>query len=293
MGRPINNRYLGKNAPHQIQATIWGTNDTGATAGYLAAQNSPRRYRTTTVNGTSLTTLTNGPSNVTVPGVMSVSVFPVGTEPTSPATANATLGVTGAPTVVAGGLGYAVGDHITLVGGTANSAANLSVATIGSGGVILTVSAPGQSAGQQQYSALPANIAAINTSNATGNGQGAIVSAVFGLDTSYVITGGAGYTDAVVVYEPSLTAPTITQPTVTGGAVTTGPITITGKGSFNVIPTVTVEEQAGTTEYVSYMQSMNYLETFQGHRYRWLYKGQPIPSDWAALGVNIAYLNTL
>ena len=91
MGRPINGqRYLGANAPHQIQATVWGTKDSGATAGYLTQQNSPNRFRTTTVNGTSLTTFKNGPGNL-VAGTSYVNVFPVGTYPTTYATGNVKL----------------------------------------------------------------------------------------------------------------------------------------------------------------------------------------------------------
>lgn len=297
MGRPINPRFLGKNAPHQIQALVWGTNDTGATAGYLASQNSPRRYRATTVNGTSGTVLANGPANVAAAGTAAVKVFPVGTQPTTYATGNVTLKAFGTPNIVVGGTGYHAGDFLGFLGGSANTFANVQVLTVNAAGAILTTTTPTVTTGFQAYTALPANISAIATTS-NGAGVGATLASNFGIDQANVITGGAGYTAAVFVVEGNAeqlipVPPTFTQPTVTAGVVHVGPVTVTASGVVNFIPTVTIEEETGVTEYVSYMQSMNYLETFQGHRYRWLYKGQPIPSDYASLGVSLAYLDTL
>lgn len=179
MGRPINaQRFLGSNAPHQIQATAWGTADSGGTAGFLTQQNSPRRFRTTTPNGSSLTTFVNGPGNI-VSGTSYVKVFPVGTQPTTPATGNATLLAVGNANVVFGGLGYQPGDFITFVGGTYLAAANVKVlaVNIAAGNAITSLSTP--VAGHQEYSALPLNILSIPTANSTGNGHGAIVSSNF------------------------------------------------------------------------------------------------------------------
>ncbi len=293
MGRPINAKnFLGAKAPHQIQATVWGAADSGSTAGHLSQQNSPRRFRTTTVNGTSLTKFINGPGNL-VSGTSFVQVFPVGTQPTTPATGNATLLSVGNANVVFGGTGYQVGDYITFVGGTFLSAANVQVLAVNSaaGNAIISLSTP--VSGHQEYSVLPSNIAGIVTANATGNGTGAIISSNFGVDTANVITGGAGYTAAVFVVEGETVAPTFTQPTVSGGVVTTGPVTVTSPGVVNVNPVVTIEEQTGVTEYMSTLTSMNYLNTFQGNQYKWLYKGQTIPSDYASLGTKLAYLDTL
>lgn len=291
MGRPISKKYIGANAVNQVQATVWGTNDTGATKGYLAQQNSPRRFRTKTTNGTSTTSFVNGAGNL-VSGTSYVNVFPQGSYVTTPATANATLGATGTATVVNGGSGYAVNDYVHFVGGTAVSAANVKVTAV-SGNVVTAVSAPVQAIGAQQYSVLPSNIAGISTANATGNGHGLILSSNFGLDTSYILTGGAGYTAVHMVYEPEIQQPTITEPTVSGGAVTTGAITVTAAGIINQMPTVTVDQASGTTEYVKTLTSQFYLNTFQGNQYRWFPNGANIPSNYSTANIKIAYLDTL
>ena len=295
MGRPINSqRFLLANSPHQIQCTTWGTSDTGATAGYLNKQNSPRRFRTATVNGTSLTTFVNGPGNI-VAGTSYVNVFPVGTQPTTYATANVTLKALGNANVVVGGQNYKVGDYVTASGGTFINAANVQVLSVtGNANAIATLSTP--VAGVQNYSYLPSNVAAIATTT-SGNGSGAVISFNFGVATANIITGGAGYTSAVLVVDGGpnsgdIVSPTFTQPTVSGGAVATGPVTVLTPGVINFTPVATVEEQTGNVEYVRTLTSMNFLNTFQGNQYRWLYKGQTIPSDYATLGVKLCYLDT-
>jgi hypothetical protein len=294
MGRPINGqRYFGAVAPHQIQAAVWGAKDTGVTAGYLSGQNSPRRFKSTTANGTSLTTLANGVANV-VAGTCSVNVFAVGTEPTTCATGVATLMAIGNANVTSGGANYKPGDYIILVGGTFSAAANVKVLTVGAGNAVATLSTPvNQGPGVQKYTVLPANIAAIPTANATGNGSGAVVSFNFGVDTATVTSGGAGYTTANFAVVGATVAPTFTQPTVTNGVVATGAVTVTSVGVVDVNPVVTITAGVEDTEALSYMSSMNYLETFQGNRYRWFYKNATIPSDYASLGVKVAYLDTL
>jgi hypothetical protein len=291
MGRPIvRQTYLGANAPHQIQATAWGSSDTGATAGYLTKQNSPRRFRVKTVNGTSLTNFVNGPGNI-VSGTSYVNVFPVGTQPTTYATANATLKTLGNANVTFGGQNYKAGDFLTLVGGIFTNAANVQVLTVtGNANSISSLSTP--VAGVQNYTTLPANVAAIATTT-SGNGSGALVSFNFGVATANILTAGAGYTTAVLVVGGETTSPVFIQPAVVGGAVTLGPVTIQNPGIVNVNPVATVEEETGNVEYLSYLQSMNFLNTYQGHRYRWLDKGQPIPADYAGLNVKLAYLDTL
>lgn len=291
MGRPINaQRFLGATAPHQIQATVWGTADSGSTAGYLAQQNSPRRFRTTTINGSSITTFVNGPGNL-VAGTSFVKVFPLsGSAPTVDATGSAKLKAVSLA-VANGGANYQVGDTVTLVGGAFTAAAHTTVATLGSGNSIATLNAI--AGGTEGYTALPANVLAIATSTNSANGHGAILSANFGVESASVLTGGAGYTTAQFLVNGATTAPTFTQPTVTNGVVATGAVTVLTPGVVNVNPTVTIEEATGATEYVSTLTSMNYLNTFQGNQYRWLYRGQAVPSDYAALGVKLAYLDTL
>jgi hypothetical protein len=292
MGRPINaQRFLGANAPHQIQATVWGTADSSATAGYLTQQNSPHRFRTTTVNGTSLTTFVNGSGNL-VAGTSYVKVFPEGSYVTTPATGTAKLkALATGNSVVSGGNGYVVGDYINFVGGTFTTAANVQVTAISGANAVVSVSSP--VAGTQGYTVLPSNVAAITTSNATGNGSGAVLSFNFGVESASVTTGGAGYTAAAFVVEGETVAPTFTQPTVVAYAVTTGAVVVLTPGVVNVNPVVVIEESSGTTEYVKTLTSMNYLNTYQGNQYRWLYKGQIIPSDYASLGVKLCYLDTL
>ena len=291
MGRPIKHKvYLGATAPHQIQATVYGPADSGATAGYLTKQNSPHRFRSHTVNGNSLTTFVNGSGNL-ISGTSYVKVFPVGTIPTTPATGSVKLKALAATTVSNGGSGYMVNDYITLVGGTYTSAANVQVLSINGANAVVTVSAP--VAGTQGYTALPANVSAIATAKSTGNGVGAVIGFNFGVESATVASGGANYTNAVFIVNGATVAPTFTQPTVVGGAVTTGAVSVLTPGTVNVNPTVTIEGEAGTTEYVKTITSMNYLNTYQGNQYRWFYNEQPIPSDYLSLGVKLAYLDTL
>jgi hypothetical protein len=292
MGRPINaQRFLGATAPHQIQATVYGPADSGSTAGYLTKQNSPHRFRAATVNGSSLTTFVNGSGNLVV-GTSYVAVFPVGTIPTTPATGSAKLKGISATTIISGGTGYAALDYLTLVGGTFTSAVNVQVLTVNGANAVLTVSAP--VAGTQGYTVLPANVAAIATTTNSANGAGAVIGFNFGVESATVATGGAGYTDATFIVNGAKTAPTFTEPTVVSGAVSTGAVVVLTAGIVNVNPTVTIEGNSGTaTEYVKTITSANYLNTYQGNQYRWLYKEQAIPSDYNSLAVKLAYLDTL
>ncbi len=297
MGRPIKSReFLGANATHQIQSTTWGSKDTGATAGYLTAQNSPRRFRSATINGTSLTTFVNGPGNL-VSGTSYVKVFPEGSYPTTYARGFATLKAVGNANIVSGGTGYKVGDFLLLVGGTKASAANIQVAAVsGNANVITALSSPiNYGYGQQAYSILPTNINAITTSNVTGNGTGAIVSFNFGVDTANVSNGGAGYTAATYVVKHATVAPAFANLAVAGGAVTpTANLVVTNPGVVNVNPVVIVEgDNAVDTEYVRTITSMNYVNTFQGNQYRWLPKGATPQTDYPTLAVKTAFLDTL
>jgi hypothetical protein len=75
-------------------------------------------------------------------------------------------GITGTPTVSAGGTGYVVGDQITLAGGTFSVAAILQVATL-SGSAVATVTVVRNG----MYSAVPSN--AVAQASTTGSGTGA------------------------------------------------------------------------------------------------------------------------
>ena len=290
MGRPLRAQYyFGASAPHQIQATVWGSADPSSTAGYLSGQNSSHRFKSTTVHGTSVTTLVNGPGSL-VSGTSFVKVFPEGTYPITPATGSAKLKALAATVVVNGGTNYQVNDYIHLVGGTFTSAANVQVLSVSGANAVVSVSAP--VAGTQGYTVLPANVAAIATANVTGNGSGAVIGFNFGVESATVATGGANYTVANFQLVGATTAPTFVQPTVTGGVVTTGAVTVSTPGVVNVNPVVSITESTGTTEYVNRITS-NYVVTYQGNVYKWFAKGATIPSDYAGLGVKVAYLDTL
>ena len=296
MGRPLNNHFLGETATNQIQATVWGTKDSGATAGYLSGQNSPRRFKTTTVNGTSVTQLVNGAANLTV-GTSYVNVFPIGgsgsSYPITNATGSATLMAIGNANVVIGGSGYTTNDFVIFSGGVFSQAANVKVVSIGANGVITALSTPiNAGPGVQEYTQLPANISAIVTTT-TGNGINAIVSSNFGIDTATVLTTGSGYTSADFIVEDYTARPAFTQPAVVGGAVTLGTVTVVNPGVVNVNPVVVIENAvAATTEYVKKI-SQNYVLTFQGNTYKWLPTGASVPSDYPEINVQLAYLDTL
>ena len=294
MGRPLRAQYyFGASAPHQIQATVWGPADPSSTAGYLSGQNSSHRFKSTTVNGTSVATLVNGSGRL-VSGTCFVKVFPEGTYPITSATGSAklkALAATGAANVAVGGINYQPGDYIHFVGGTFTNAANVQVLTVtGVANAVVTVSSP--VAGTQGYTTLPANVAAIATANASGIGTGAVLAFNFGVESATVLTGGANYTVADFEVAGDTVQPTFTQPTVTGGAVATGAVPVLTPGVVKVNPVVTITESAGTTEYVKRITS-NYVVTYQGNVYKWFAKGATIPSDYAGLGVKVCYLDTL
>ncbi|VVC06082.1 Uncharacterised protein [uncultured archaeon] len=292
MGRPLNRqKYFEVTAPHQIQATIWGANDTGSTAGYLSGQNSSHRFKATTANGTSIATLVNGSGNL-VSGTSFVEVFPEGSYPTLSATGTAALKALNATVIVNGGRNYAVGNYLNLTGGTYTNAANVSVTAVNAsnGNAVTAVSAP--VAGTQGYTVLPANVADIAMTTVTGNGTGATIGFNFGVESANITFGGAGYTNANVVVEGATVAPTFANPTVTGGVVSTGAVVVTSPGVVNVNPVIDVEDMSGATEYVNTISS-KYVVTYQGNVYRWLPKGAEIPSDYDSLGVKLAYLDTL
>lgn len=293
MGRPINKKFLGTvgatgaNAIHQIQSTTWGTNDTAAVPGYLSKQNSTNRFRAVTIHGSSLTTLSNG--SPTSAGYSAVKVFPVGTIPTTYATATANLKVINAA-VVTGGANYHAADVLSLVGGTFGHAATVTVNSVFANSAINAVTL--NVVANQGYETLPANIAGVatvDTSNA--NGVGAIFSVNFGLESVKVLTGGANYTDAQFIFPGATVNPTVTS-TVTNGVVQ-DTVVVDTPGVINVTPTVEVEGTNKTTEYVKNIQSASKLITWSGNVYTWLPKGAISPVSWASEGVNLAFLDTL
>ena len=290
MGRPIGKKFLGKKAVHQIQSLTQGPNDgAGGVAGYLAQQNSPKRFRATTVNGTSLTTLVNGPSPVAA-GQSVVKVFPVGTDPTVDATATANLKLVSINSIVSGGANYNALDVLTINGGVFGSAAKITVQTVNGAGAILTANVF-PAVLNQDYTALP-NIAAVTTTDTTNaNGSGATFSVNFGLESVTITNGGVGYTGAALVFPQANTQPT-TAATVVGGVVQ-NTVTVSAPGVINVgSPTVIVEGSAGTTEYAKLIQSRSKVLTHSGNVYSWIPQGTQPPVSWATEGIKLAYLDT-
>jgi len=290
MGRPLNPKFLGANAVHQIQATIFGKNDSQATPGYLSGQNSATRFKATTPNGTSITSLVNGPANVSAAGTSCVQVFPT-VDGIVNATITGTRKVVGTPTIAAAGTGYVANSYLILNGGTAtgNAFANIKITAVDGNGNVTAISTAD---GTEAYLTLPSNIANISTTNVGGTGAGAVLSANFGLKALTISNGGANYpgSSANVYVDGATTAPTITAPTVTAGVVATGAVTITAPGIVNTPNLMVSVEAAGSS--VEYLKSIsqNHLLTFQGHTYKWLPNGQPFPPNYS--NVPVAYLDT-
>jgi hypothetical protein len=294
MGRPLNaQKYFGTvgvngpNVVHQIQSTTWGANDSSALPGYLTKQNSTNRFGAHTINGTSMTTLSNGIP--TSSGYSAVKVFPVGTDPIVYAQATANLKAINA-TVVNGGNNYHVNDVLNFVGGTFGNTATVTVNSVFANNAInaFTLNA----VANQGYQVLPSNIAGIATTDTTNaNGVGAIFSANFGLESVNVVSGGNNYTSAKFVFPGATTAPTVTSYIVAGSVVNN--VVVNTAGIIDVNPTVVVEGTANTVEYVKNIQSQDKLLTWGGNVYTWLAKGVTPPADYANLSIKICYLDTL
>ena len=142
-------------------------------------------------------------ASITQTAMGTYTVFPTvtlsGGSPSAQAVANAVMGLVGTPTIVAGGSGYAVNDLITTSYG-----AVLKVATV-SGGAILTFDAMGTAGtvrGSNTTGALPANpLAQVSTS---GSGTGATFNVSWGVVSTTVSYGGAGYQSTPgVIYTPT------------------------------------------------------------------------------------------
>lgn len=289
MGRPLKRqKYFGHLATHQIQSTTWGASDSSAVAGYLTKQNSTNKFRAHTINGNSLTTLCNG--NPVSTGFSSVKAFPVGNDPITYAIATGALKAVRATLVSGGGI-YHANDVLNLVGGTSTYPANITVNTTGANNTIATFTL-NVTGTNQGYTALPSNIAGVATTDTTNaNGTGAIFSVNFGLESVTITNGGSHYSNASLIFSQATTAPT-TTPAIIGGVVQ-NTIVVNTPGVINVgTPTIVVEGSTGTTEYVKQLQSEHQILTFSGNIYNWLPKGATVSSDYATLGVNLAFLDT-
>ena len=142
----------------------------------------------------------------------SPTISQTGGSPTTPATFTATLSANLA-TLVAAGTGYAVGDLLTLAGGTSTAAAMLTVSAITDGGVISGINLTSGGV----YTIAPTNPVSITG----GHGTGATFTMNFGIGAVTVVTPGKWYNS---------TGPTLGV--TNGGAAFTG--TITGTNSLAV-----------------------------------------------------------
>lgn len=288
MGRPIKRQiYLGANAPHQIQATVWPAGAGSASSGYLVKQNSDERFvalATSANTSPTLCQLVNGaPGNV---AQASVKFFP-GLTTANGATASANLKVVGAA-LVQGGVGYTANSTLDLVGGTFGNVSTLTVNSVFSGnGAVETFTI--NTVANQQYTALPSDIYIVQTTDPGNVGQGASFNVSFGIESVHVTNGGQGYSGNVAAkISGGITDPVLTT-TATVGNITAIGVTSPGSG-FTHIPPVGIEDLSGTTEYVRHLAAYRVI-TWTGNVYRWVPKGYPVPPDFN--NVNFGFLDTL
>ena len=193
--------------------------------------------------------------------------------PGTGAAATAIVGL-GAATIGAGGTGYYVGDVLSVVGGTVNTAAQVSVTAITTGGVVsgITLKTPGD------YTVPPVASPVTCTG---GFGTGFTLTPTWSVVTINVTAGGLGYTTAptvtisggvggsnnvqhaavassgsnytigdvlTVVGGTSTTAAQLTVSAVNyiGNGVTAGGIVVSTPGSYTVLPTNPVSVTGGT-----------------------------------------------
>lgn len=266
MGRPLNSKNFGNSNTHSINVTAWTAADSSAKAAYIVKQNATNRYVCKTVNGQGLCTLVgNTPAAA---GQMSLKVFPMFSEVTSTAVAQANMQVSAA-TLDAAGTGYSAGDVVTISGGTKTTAATITVNTV-TAGAITTFTL--NTVANQLYTVLPGTVGVAVTG---GTGTGATFNLAFDVETVTVTAGGAGYVGASVTFVGSAVTTATGTATVTSGAVAS--ITVTSPGSgYETIPTVEILATSVPFEYVKTLTSTR-ATTFEGHSYFWLPAGEPRP----------------
>ena len=136
---------------------------------------------------TAITRTNSGGANYTT--VPSVTVSAPTTAGGVQATASTTMFV-GSATVSAGGSGYAVGNVLTIVGGTSSTTATLTVATL-SGSAVATVTISNSGV----YTVLPSNPVSVTG----GAGTGATFTLAWSVGTIVVDTAGSGYVEQPTV----------------------------------------------------------------------------------------------
>lgn len=146
-----------------------------------------------------------------------------------------------ATAIVGGGTGYAIGNTITLAGGTSTQAVILTVTSV-SAGVITGVSI--STAGS--YSALPTN--PIAQASTTGSGTGATFNITsWGIESIVMGITGTNYANATISLSATGTPDATFEPSISGGLITGIDVLSAGAG-YVAIPTVIITRVNGGGE---------------------------------------------
>jgi hypothetical protein len=270
--RPINKKYFGPltASGQQIQVTAWVPGDSQARVGFIVKQKGSYSYIVDTTAAGGLVgkcSLVNTVAGAA--GEMTLAVFPFGSAQGAGATAHAVMAVNTVDFANAG-LGYAVGDVLTLVGGT-GTPATFTVASVDVDGVItnLVTTTPGA------YTVLPGS-AAVATTVSPAGGTGCTLNVDFILASLVVDNGGADYTSATVTFSSGGFA---AHATIAGGVVTA--LVIDSNDSVIVLPTVSiVAAGSGSTEFARSLKA-HQVDTFADNVYVWKLQGETIVAGQA------------
>ena len=207
---------------------------------------------------TAITRTNSGGANYTT--VPSVTVSAPTTAGGVQATASATMFV-GSATVSAGGSGYAVGNVLTIVGGTNSSVATLTVATLsGSAVATVTITTIGS------YTSLPSNPVSVTG----GAGTGATFTLAWSVSAIVVDTAGSGYVEQPTVTFSSGSATayaTVGSGTIIRSLGSTSTQSLdfyTPASLINSIPVFRIRDNAGTGYFMMYNQSGSAALVAQG-----------------------------
>lgn len=266
MGRPQNSTTLQN---FQVWANVGGTEDYAVIqrqkghSNYIVDQNGTTA-EVKLVNTTSLS-----------PGEAYLKVWPgSGTTGGSSGAISARLGIEddSAVTINSAGSGYAVGDTITLTGGTADTFAVLEV-TGETGGAIdsVTVDTKGQ------YSSLPAN--PVSQSSTSGSGTGADFNISSWNFTNVVIdTAGSGYQDdPVVTVSGGGGEDAYVEVDTSSGNISAATVVETGTG-YTSVPTLALDEAREEAEFAVTIQE-HLVKTYQGNSYKWVTGSSPSATE--------------
>ncbi len=202
--------YFGASPPgayYGFVGTAFGTTFVDDNIGPDFAEGPPNSENPFVGTGVAFITVTVAGTYTSVP-----SVTLSGGTPTTPASAAAILTVQSAPTITAGGSGFAIGDTVNFTVGILMSVTNVSSGAI----TAWAISSPGSITS----GSTPANpIAQYQTS---GSGTGATMTATWGVGQVYLVTPGLGYNSTPTVVFGS------------GSAAATATLSSTGAGNPGV-----------------------------------------------------------